>query len=340
MYEYIGGNEPKGQVTTSSRQVAAKFYAQPWFWMVVAGVVLVTLPFYLPRFYMYLVTEMCIMALAAMGLNLILGYSGQVTFGHACFLATGAYTVAILADRYGVPAPIGLIAAPLVSAVVALIIGYFCVKLTLIYHAMLTLAFGMLVWAICWKWYDFTRGEDGLTFSVPEALIPLQNTYWLVLGVSALSIFVLWRIVNSPFGWTLRAHRENRPRCEAVGLNVRRYQLINFVLSGVFIGIAGGLFAIFLRGAYAEFSHWMKSGDLLIMCLLGGMGTFAGPAVGGVLLVYLDYLAPAVTQYWALMKGVILLLFVLFLPGGILGFIMDRIRGRRERRLRIEEVPG
>ena len=324
----------------SSRQVAAKFYAQPWFWMVVAGVVVVTFPLYLPRFYTYLITEMYIMALAAMGLNLLLGYTGQISFGHAAYLGTGAYTVAILAQRYGVPAPIGLIAAPFVSALAALIIGYFCVKLTIIYHAMLTLAFGMLIWAVAWKWYDFTRGEDGLTFSVPEALIPSANTYWLTLVVVALCVFALWRIVNSPFGWTLRAHRENRPRCESIGINMRRYQLINFVLSGFFVGIAGGLFAIFQRGAYAEYAYWMKSGDLLIMCLLGGMFTFSGPAVGAAVIVYLDHLAPAMTQYWALMKGVILLVFVLFLPGGIGGFVADRIKGRRQRRLRIEEVPG
>ena len=175
---------------------------------------------------------------------------------------------------------------------------------------------------------------------MPGALAPMANTYWLVLGVVALSVFALWIIVNSPFGWTLRAHRENRPRCESIGMNMRRYQLINFVLSGFFVGIAGGLFAILQRGAYAEFAFWLKSGDLLIMCLLGGMFTFAGPLVGGALLVYLDYLAPAVTEYWALFKGIILLVCVLFLPGGILGFIVDKIRGMRERWLRIEEVPG
>jgi branched-chain amino acid transport system permease protein len=211
-----------------------------WISGVVVAVALFVLPFVLARlgrtgeFWIWVTTEMIIMALFAMSLNLILGFGGMVSFGHAAFFGAGAYTVALLMKKAGWPLYLALPAAPLVAAIVAAVIGWFCVRLLGLYFAILTLAFSQLLYMIIFQWYTFTGGDDGIHgIPRPEFLDP--TNYYLLCLVLFLICFVLMRmIVNSSFGLSIRTTRENLERAKFIGINVRRYQLINFIIAGAF----------------------------------------------------------------------------------------------------------
>jgi branched-chain amino acid transport system permease protein len=208
------------------------------------------------------------------------------------------------------------------------------VRLTRIYFAMLTLAFAQIVWAICFKWNEVTGGEQGM----PEIPYPdfawlervataapflsyrtSEYFYFLTLLMVALCLWLLRRIVGSPFGRMLTTIRENPERAEFIGVNVRRYELGAFVIAGAFAGLAGGLFGIFNRGVFPDFAYWTKSSEVLIMTLLGGMGTFFGPALGALVLLWLNQQIVSYTQYWPLILGTILVVLLFVFPGGIAG---------------------
>jgi branched-chain amino acid transport system permease protein len=287
------------------------------------------------RFYTFLVNDMVIWALFATSLNLLVGYTGLVSFGHAAYFGIGAYATGLLMKQAGVSFLIAFPAAGVVAGLCALVFGFFCVRLTRIYFAMLTLAFAQIVWAICFKWNEVTGGEQGM----PE--IPYPGFDWLDRIVSAmpflgsyrtsdyyyftclvlvaLCLWLLQRIVASPFGRMLTTIRENAERAEFIGVNVRLYELAAFVLAGTFAGLAGGLFGIFNRGVFPDFAYWTKSSEVLIMTLLGGMGTFYGPAVGAVALIWLNQQIVSYTQYWPLILGTILVVLLFVFPGGLAG---------------------
>jgi branched-chain amino acid transport system permease protein len=227
----------------------------------------------------------------------------------------------------------------------ALVFGFFCVRLTRIYFAMLTLAFAQIVWAICFKWNEVTGGEQGM----PEIPYPsfdwisglplvggwrtAEYFYFLTLVMVALCLWVLRRIVGSPFGRMLTTIRENAERAEFIGVNVRRYELAAFVLAGAFAGLAGGLFGIFNRGVFPDFAYWTKSSEVLIMTLLGGMGTFYGPAIGALVLILLNQQITAYTEYWPFVLGTILVILLFVFPGGLAGAAQAAARRlRRPRR--------
>jgi branched-chain amino acid transport system permease protein len=302
----------------------------------VIWLLLLCVPFLGSRFYTFLATEIVILALFALSLNLLLGYAGLVSFGHAAYFGIGAYTCAILMKTHGVPFPFAFLAAGAAAAAFALLFGFFCVRSTKIYFAMLTLAFAQIVWAVCFKWNSVTGGEQGFN-NVPYpdlgwmAALPLLGSlrtadhYFLVVMVLAgLCFLALRRIAHSPFGRMLTAIRENPERAEFVGLNVRLYQMAAFALAGAFAGFAGALFGLFNRGVFPDFAHWAKSAEVLIMVILGGMGSFWGPAVGAAALALLSHQINAVTQYWPLVLGSVLLLLLFVFPGGIMG-----LRGKR-----------
>jgi len=283
------------------------------------------------RFYTFLATEIAILALFAVSLNRLLGYAGLVSFGHAAYFGIGAYTCAILMKTHGVPFPLAFAAAGAMAAAFALVFGFFCVRSTKIYFAMLTLAFAQIVWAICFKWNSVTGGEQGLS-NVPYpdfawmSALPLLGSlrtadhyFLVVMALTGVSFAVLRRIVGSPFGRMLTAIRENPERAEFVGLNVRLYQMAAFAVAGGFAGFAGALFGIFNRGVFPDFAYWSKSAEVLIMAILGGMGSFWGPAVGAAALTLLNHQITAVTQYWPLVLGVVLVVLLFAFPGGIVG---------------------
>jgi branched-chain amino acid transport system permease protein len=266
-----------------------------------------------------------------------------VSFGHAAYFGIGSYACGILMKTLGVPFWIAFPAAGLMAAGFALVFGFFCVRLTKIYFAMLTLAFAQIVWAICFKWNDVTGGDQGLS-DVPfpdlgwmAALPGLghlrigEQFYILALALVALCIAALRRLTLSPFGRVLTTIRENPERAAFIGVNVRGYELAAFAIAGGFAGLSGALFGIFNRGVFADFVFWSKSADVMIMTILGGMHHFWGPAVGALVLTLLNQQITAYTEYWPFVLGAILIVLLFVFPGGILGAI-DGAIGRFWRR--------
>lgn len=300
----------------------------PWGLLAVAAAGL--LPLAGSRFYLYLGTDIAIMALFAVSLNLLLGYTGLVSFGQAAYFGIGAYTCALLVMRTSVPFIPSLLAGGLLSAAAALLFGFFCIRLTQIYFAMLTLAFAQIVWAAAFKWNSLTGGDTGLTgVPFPALLDSPVRFYYFTLVVVATSLALLRRVVGSPFGRMLVTIRENPERAEFIGVHVRRYELAAFAMAGFFAGIAGGLFGIFNHGVFPDFIYWTKSAEVLIMTILGGMYTFFGPAVGAGILLSLNMLVTSYTEYWPLVLGLVLAALLFLFPGGVLGFLEARLVRRR-----------
>lgn len=313
-------------------------------WVVVILALALCVPWLGSRFYTFLATEIAILALLATSLNLLLGTTGLVSFGHAAYFGIGAYTCAILMKVHGVPFGVAFLAAGLMAGFFALVFGFFCVRLTKIYFAMLTLAFAQIVWAVCFKWNAVTGGEQGMS-NVPypdlawmawipgvDSLRVADKYYLLVAVLVAVCLAVLQRIVDSPFGRMLETIRENPERARFIGINVRRHQLAAFVIAGLFAGFAGALFGLFNRGVFPDFAYWSKSAEVLIMVILGGMSRFWGPAVGALALILLNQQITSHTQYWPLVLGTMLLILLFAFPGGIVGTLGDlvqRLRGRR-----------
>jgi branched-chain amino acid transport system permease protein len=308
-------------------------------WTLIVFLAALTLPWIGSRYDTFLGTQIAIYALFAMSLNLLLGTTGLVSFGHAAYFGIGSYACGILMKTLGVPFWVAFPAAGLMSAGFALIFGFFCVRLTKIYFAMLTLAFAQIVWAICFKWNDLTGGDQGLS-DVPfpdlgwMSALPgfghmriSEQFYVLSLVLVALCIAALRRLTLSPFGRVLTAIRENPERAAFIGVNVRGYELAAFAIAGGFAGLSGALFGIFNRGVYADFVFWSKSADVMIMTILGGMHHFWGPAVGALVLTLLNQQITAYTEYWPFVLGTILVLLLFAFPGGILG-ALDSAMGR------------
>ena len=300
------------------------------------------------RFYTFLANDVIIWALFATSLNLLVGYTGLVSFGHAAYFGVGAYVTGILMKKLAVPFVLAWPAAGVVGAACALVFGFFCVRLTRIYFAMLTLAFAQIVWAICFKWNELTGGEQGMPeipypdFSWIERLGAraalfewriAEYYYFLTVVLVAFCLWALRRIVHSPFGRMLTTIRENAERAEFIGVNVQRYELAAFVLAGTFAGLAGGLFGIFNRGVFPDFAYWTKSSEVLIMTLLGGMGTFFGPSIGALVLILLNQQIVSYTEYWPLVLGTVLVVLLFGFPGGLAGAV-GALSGRLLRRVR------
>jgi branched-chain amino acid transport system permease protein len=300
-----------------------------WTAAIITIVLLVLLPFVLRalgrpgEYWIWVTTEMIIMALFALSLNLILGFGGMVSFGHAAFFGVGAYTLALLMKKAGIPLLPALAAAPLAAALAAGIIGWFCVRLIGLYFAILTLAFGQLLFMIVFQWYTFTGGDDGIHgIARPDFLGP-TNFYLFCLLIFLVSFFVMRMITRSPFGLAVRITRENAERAKFIGINVRRCQLLNFIIAGAFAGLAGGLFTELNRFAQTDYLHWSKSAEPILACLVGGMYSLVGPAIGSSVLIFLNiiiqHIHQSLVEIWAMVLGFILLVAVLFAPEGLVG---------------------
>jgi branched-chain amino acid transport system permease protein len=314
-------------------------------WTVLIFFAALILPWVGSRYDTFIGTQIAIYSLFAMSLNLLLGTTGLVSFGHAAYFGIGSYGCGILMKMLGVPFWLSFPAAGLIAAAFAVVFGFFCVRLTKIYFAMLTLAFAQIVWAICFKWNDLTGGDQGL----PD--VPFPDLAWLgslpgfqrfrigelfyvlTLVLVALCIAVLRRLTDSPFGRVLTTIRENPERAASIGVNVRAYELAAFTIAGGFAGLSGALFGIFNRGVFADFVFWSKSADVMIMTILGGMQHFWGPAVGALVLTLLNQQITAFTEYWPFVLGTILVVLLFAFPGGILGALeaaLSRIQKRRD----------
>jgi branched-chain amino acid transport system permease protein len=271
-------------------------------------------------------------ALFAASLHFMMGPGGMHSFGHAAYFGLGAYGAALLVLRAGVPMPAALLLGPLAALAGAVLFGWFCVRLSGVYLAMLTLAFAQIVWSVTFQWDDFTGGSNGLTGVWPSPwLAPKRAYYLLTLASVAGSVVLLRRVLFSPFGLALRAARDSPLRAEAVGIAVTRIQWTGFAIAGLFAGLAGALYA-FSKGSISPDSLGVgKSVDALVMVLLGGVQTLAGPLVGAVSFTWLQDSVARVTDYWRALLGAIVLLLVLVFPQGIAGFavqLADRWRAR------------
>jgi branched-chain amino acid transport system permease protein len=282
------------------------------------------------EYWIWVITEMVIMALFAISLNLILGFGGMVSFGHSAFYGTGAYTVALLIKKAGFPFFLALAAAPLLAGAAAAIIGWFCVRRIGLYFAILTLAFSQLLYMIAFQWYTFTGGDDGIHgIHRPDFFGPVHY-YLFCLAILIASLLVMRMITRSAFGLAIRTIRENSERAKFIGIHVQRYQLLNFIIAGAFAGISGGLITELNRFAQTDFLHWTKSSEPIFASLVGGMYSLIGPVIGSTILMFLKIVLQQIHQslveIWALFLGLILLLVVLFAPEGITGLYQKFVR--------------
>jgi branched-chain amino acid transport system permease protein len=286
-----------------------------------------------------------IYAMAAASLNLILGYGGMVSFGHAAYFGVGAYVVGILYSHWMSEVPIfGLFPgsnqllvtlpiAMILSGLAALLIGALSLRTGGVQFIMITLAFAQMIFFFFVSLTAY-GGEDGIIIrranEVPGLNMRDKTTvYYVILVVAVLYFAWLWRVVNSSFGQVLKGIRQNERRMEAMGIATYRYKLYAFVLAGMGAGLAGALMANFLRFTSPDMMHWTKSGEMIIMVILGGLGTFFGPIIGAAAFLILEFYLADWTEHWQLGLGIILLFVVLFTKGGILG-VIDRLKGGRE----------
>ncbi len=283
------------------------------------------LPYVVPEFWIHVFTEILILGLFAAGFNLVFGYMGQLSFGHAAYYAIGAYTTGLLMVKLQWPLFACLPISMITAGIGALILGYFCVKLRGIYFAILTMAFGQLVFFIIFQWYSFTGGDNGLQgINPPDWLFTVTPYYYFSLAVVTIGMIILYFITESPFGYTMRAIRDNTERTEFIGINVQRYMLINFVISGMFCGLAGALWGPFNRSVAPDLCSWQHSGSPVFMAVMGGPSHFLGPMIGSVLFTFLNAFVTGFTEYWPLVSGLVIILVVLAMPGGLLGIIKTK----------------
>ncbi len=291
--------------------------------LLAAFILLLLLPLGFSRFYVYLASIILIMGLAATSLNLVLGFGGMYQFHHAVFYGIGAYAFALTITRAEAPFWMAILAAPIAGALLGFLMGLICVRLSKLYFGMLQISLGSLVWAIVFRWYSFTNGDDGIHgIPLPEAISSSTGAYYFILISVALCLFLMYRVVNSPFGKIFQAIRDNPERSEAIGVNVKRHQLIGLVLAAFFAGVAGALYAIVEGSIVPDLLFWTLSLEILIMCLLGGWFTFFGPMIGAAIMLSLRTFAGMYTEHWTLILGLILLVLIFFLPEGVFGFFM------------------
>ncbi len=307
-------------------------------WLALA-VVLCALPFLAGKFATYLGTRVMMLGIFALGYNLLLGRTGLLSFGHGAFYAAGAYGLGLFALRVSPHPLLGLAVGVACASLLALVIGWFSVRSSEVYFAMLTLAFGMMVFALVWNARDITGGDDGLigVMRTPVALGPVsldiaQDThfYFLVLLLFAGSIWLVHRVRSSPFGLVLAGIRENPTRTEFAGIDVRRYRLAAFVLSAALAGLAGGLEVLLESGARPFMAHWTHSGEPILVSLLGGLHTLTGPLVGSLLFVAMREIIQRFTEEWMLVFGLVLLVIIMGFRGGVVGSLRDLLAARRE----------
>jgi branched-chain amino acid transport system permease protein len=304
-----------------------------WF---TALVVFGLLPLVIGESNLYLLVDFFVAALFAMGFNLMLGQAGLLSFGHSAFYGLGAYTVALLQAKLGVPVLVGVAAAPLVAGLFALAIGFFTVRLSGMYFAMLTLAFSQLIFALVANWYSFTGGDNGMPVELPPFLFQVEVLYYIALGLTAACIGLIALLIRSPFGTALAAIRENPQRAAFIGLNVKAYQLAVFVISGALTGVAGAIRALVQQMAFPSLLFWVQSADPVLMTLAGGVNSFAGPVVGAAIFVFLNFVVASYTSYPLMVFGVVVLLLVMFLPEGVVGTAAKLIRRRSSRKAQCE----
>jgi branched-chain amino acid transport system permease protein len=314
-------------------------------WAVPIVVVLVLLPRALDPYQSILLAYGMVMAIAVLGFNLLLGYSGLLSFGHSAYFGVGAYAVAFMVKYLHVQSmELFVLGAVAASVLVTALFGFVCVRYTRIFFSILTLALSQVLWSLAFKFFWVTGGTDGLRVPTPK-LLGMANGesqdkieflshgyYYYVLVVFVLCVALMWLIVHSPFGKALQAIRDNETRARFVGIRIRRYRFVAFLVSGIFTGVAGALWVPLNGLTTPDILYWPFSGEIVFMSVLGGFRNFTGPIVGAVVFNYLKTYAVGFTVYWQALVGVILVLLVMTLPTGIVG-TLRRLAAVARRRL-------
>jgi len=306
-------------------------------------ILLLFMPAVLPAYHLILFESGLTFAIMCLGFNLLLRYTGLLSFGHGALFATGAYAVGMMGKyfpdlyRIEVLIPVALLASLIVSA----IFGFICVRHTRVFFSILALALSMVLFALLVKLYDITGGSDGLHIDLPimfgksyEGMKRFEFLsgayYYVLLCMFTISTISMLGIVNSPFGKALQSIRDNEVRAEMIGIRVRRYRLYAFILSGLFCGVGGALWSFVNGHVTPEIAEWVFSGEIVYMTLLGGFMVFEGPIIGAILFTYLKLYAFSITQYWMFIIGATLIILVLLLPEGITGgFVKLFVKLRR-----------
>jgi branched-chain amino acid transport system permease protein len=290
---------------------------------------LALLPLVADRYTLVLLIDILAFALFAASLFFMMGPGGMVSFGHAAYFGLGAYGAALLLKRALLPMELSLLLAPVVAGLGAFVFGWFVVRLSGVYLAMLTLAFAQIAWSVIFEWDALTGGSNGLVGIWPAAWLASRSKveyYWLTLALCGGSVVLLWRMLFSPFGWALRAGRDSPLRADAIGIDVRRQQWLAFALCGAFAGLAGAVYA-FSKGSISPDALAIpRSVDALVMVLLGGIHSLMGPVLGAALFTWLQDEVTRRTEFWRAILGLIILALVLAFPGGLAG--IARLRRR------------
>jgi branched-chain amino acid transport system permease protein len=286
--------------------------------------VLVILPPFLGDYGVSFLTELVIFALFAASLHFMMGPGGMHSFGHAAYFGLGAYGAALAVKWLAAPMAVGLLASPVLAGLAGVLFGWFCVRLSGVYLAMLTLAFAQIAWATAFQWIDVTGGDNGILGVWPsEWAKPKLVYFYMALVLVAGSILALRHVIFSPFGYALRAGRDSPLRAEASGLNVQRLQWAGFTIAAIAAGLAGGLFAFFKGSVFPTYLSIPKSVDALLMVLLGGVQTISGPIVGAFVFAGLEEQLMRFTAYWRFILGLVIVLLVILFPKGLAGTVLE-----------------
>src|SRR5262245_3367741 len=303
--------------------------------LLVAALVLVLLlmPWVGGSYPVYLTMQILILAVFSLGFNLLFGYTGLLSFGQAGFFGMGAYGCAKI--LLAVPNLfLGILGGVAAAGITALLLGILSVRHTRIYFSMLTLAFGMMIFSIAWKWRDYTGGDDGLV-GIPRAPLEIPGLfsvsvatmdayYYVVLVLSLLAIYSMYRLVRSPLGLTLQAIRDSETRTQFAGVPVRKYRLIAFTIAGLYAGLAGALLSPLENTVTPPVAHWTTSAEPVLATLMGGIHTFTGPIVGSILFILIKDVVMRFTEYWLICFGVIVVAMVMLFPSGIMSLFERR----------------
>jgi branched-chain amino acid transport system permease protein len=331
-----------------------------WQWIVAAAtvIILLVIPGVAGVYQTQLLTYGLIFAIAALGFNLLLGYTGLLSFGHSAYFGAGAYGVAFMAKYWSVGSmELYIVGGVIITAAVSALFGAICVRHTRIFFAILTLALSQVLWTLAYKFFWITGGTDGLR--VPFSKMTLLGGlidftdggsyvkfvhayYYYVLAIFCICVAVMWLIVHSPFGKTLQAIRDNETRARFLGVAILRYRWLAFLVSGMFTGLAGVLWVPLNGLTTPDILYWPMSGKIVFFTVLGGFRNFTGPIVGAVGYNYLEVFAVAKTEYWQFLLGSVLIALVLFMPGGVVGALtrmVDKLKTGLESREDETETP-
>jgi branched-chain amino acid transport system permease protein len=285
-------------------------------WVVLALLALVA-PLVASQRQTYVLMHVLVLAVFATSFNVILGYTGMVSFAHGAYYGIGAYSMTLLWLHLGWPPLLGFVAAPVVTAAVAYITGLIALRAVQLYFALLTLALGQLLFVVAFQWRALTRGDDGIHgVPLPDLISPPTNRYYFLLFTAVAALAILGAVMRSPFGATLQAIRENSERAGFLGIKVKRYQLASFTLGGAFAGYAGAMFVVMDRGTFPLLMHWTTSAEPIFVTLIGGLNSFVGPTIGAIVFGLLRDWITRRFVFWGLILGIVLLLIILRMPGG------------------------